>query len=364
MRLSYNGREHLDVTTTDSTGGTLDVTFDGGTTWHPMEIVDTTHARVLIAGPGATGNPPETVVLQPGRYPVSVRLTRYAEQIVREVEETLDVLVQDTGRASAGVCYPTTADWGCAPDAYLEQLDPSLRARVEALAWRTLQRLLGGSLALCPTVVRPCAARCGGGTYYDAPVVGGRRYGPYIGVDGAWRNGCGCAGASYCSCTALSEVRLQGPVGRVTRVLVNGVELPATAYRVDNGDRLVRLDGETWPACQDMTVADDEAGAFAVEYFTGDAPDALADWAAGVLAYEFSLACKGGKCRLPAGVTSVVRNGVTMEIRSDLFTGGSTGIRELDAYISSINPFGLRARPTVMSPDTLARAGRRQTWGS
>lgn len=262
------------------------------------------------------------------------------------------------------VCYPSTTDWGCAPESYVDALDDVLQRRCEALAWTSLKTLLGGRLAICPTVVRPCALRCAGGSYFEAPVVGGRAGGPYIGRDGLWRNACGCSSSVGCGCSSMSEVRLQGPVGRVTSVLVDGTALDPSAYRVDGGDRLVRIDGGVWPACQDMAASPDSPGTFAVEYFIGEAPDIMADWAAGVLAYEFSRACKNdNKCRLPRGVTSVVRQGISMEIRQGIFTDGSTGIQELDAYIFALNPHGLRQRPTVMSPDTLARQGRMQTWG-
>ena len=364
MRISYSGREHLDVETTDSTGGTLDITFDGGTTWHDMEVVDPTHARVLVAGPGATGNPPETIVLGPGRYPVSIRLTRGVESVIREVEEPLDVLVQDTGYVSAGVCYPSTTDWGCAPTDFAFNLDDALRSRVEAQAWTALRTLLGGQLALCPILARPCAARYATNLYYEAPVVGGRRFGPYIGADGLWRNGCGCTTSTACGCTGLSEVRLEGPVGRVVRVTIDGVQLDPTAYRIDNGDRLVRTDGGVWPASQDMALPPTEVGTFAVEYFRGSAPSILDDWAAGVLAYELALACEGSdECRLPANVVSVTRAGLTMQLSSGMFADGNTGIPELNTYIWSMNPHHLTQPSTVVSPETLGLAPRVQTWG-
>jgi hypothetical protein len=366
MRLSYSGREHLDVTTTDSTGGTLDVTFDNGTTWHPMEAVDPTHARVLVAGPGATDNPAGTVVLQPGRYPISVRLTRGVESIIRDVDdELLEVLTQSgAARLSAAICYPESTDWSCAPAGFSAGLDADTRARVEALAWRSLQALLGYSLSICPVIVRPCAARVGLGVWREGSVSGMGTFAPYVAAGGEWRNGCGCTAASACECTSAWEVRLEGPIGRVVSVTVDGVPLPSDAYLVRDGDRLVRVDGDVWPLTQDLRADIDAENTFAVTYFRGSAPSALDDWAAGLLAYEFARACAGDRqCRLPSGVTNVVRQGVTMEIRQGLFADGTTGIRELDAYVESVNPHRLKAPPSIMSPDTLRRRPRMQTWG-
>jgi len=50
-------------------------------------------------------------------------------------------------------------------------------------------------------------------------------------------------------------------------------------------------------------------------------------------------------------VTSIARQGVTMTFGTEMFPGGRTGIREIDAYLFSINPHGLKMPPMVWSPD-------------
>jgi len=173
-------------------------------------------------------------------------------------------------------------------------------------------------------------------------------YGPYI-KDGQWYNQrCGDTG---CSCVPLSEVVFPGKVAEVTGVLVDGAVLAETSYRLDNGNRLVRTDGGKWPACQDMRLAENAYGAFAVHYMPGIKPSNDGLWAAGVLAYEFSKACVGDKCRLPSSVTSVVRQGVSMQFDNSMFSNKQTGIREVDAYVLSINPHGLKTPPLIWSPD-------------
>lgn len=269
------------------------------------------------------------------------------------------------------ICYPDSTDWSCAlTEEQIDELDPVVRARAEALAWSSLQALTGGNIAICPNIVRPCAARCGGGTWYTAPVTGASQspwpagngsFQPTINGNGQWVNTCGCSTPDSCSCTTVREVILPGIVGDIVRVTLNGADLDPTAYRVDNGNRLVRQDGETWPLCQDMNLPADDDGAFVVEYYDGAAPDTSLNYAAGLLAVEFYRACTNQSCALPGGVVSVVKQGITMTVAQGLFTNGFTGIKPVDAVISIYNPFGHKRRPVIIAPGI--PAGRTQTWG-
>jgi hypothetical protein len=144
---------------------------------------------------------------------------------------------------------------------------------------------------------------------------------------------------------------MPGLVAQVMHVWIDGAELTPSAYRIDNGRILVRQDGDCWPECQDMNVAWDQPGAFTVEYVPGIRPGSGGEWAAGVLAYEFAKACQGEKCRLPAAVTALSRQGVSMEFSQGMFAGGHTGIREVDAFVLGVNPNHLSKPPLVWSPD-------------
>lgn len=276
------------------------------------------------------------------------------------------------------ICYPSVTDWSCAiPDAEMVALraDEKTRKiveRCEALAWYTLASLTAYRIGVCPVVVRPCAA--GGraaGSWLEAPVAGGhtgglptRRIGsfvPYV-TGGEWVNGCGCGGD--CDCSSASEVILPGPVGAVERVTVGGEVISPARYRIDDGNRLVSLDSELiWPLDQDASMPADAPGSFVVTYYQGAAPNELTAFAAGKLAHEFYLACTKGKCSLPVGVTTVVRQGVSFEIEHGLFENGYTGIKEVDSVIRIYNPNALRSAPRVLSPESRAGAGRRTTWG-
>lgn len=273
------------------------------------------------------------------------------------------------------ICYPPGADWLCGmTQQQYDSLDPEVRQRAEALSWYTLASLTAYRIGVCPTVIRPCAARCAPpGSYMAAPATGGSYsalpiqtiggiWTPYI-RGGEWVNGCGCHAAAECGHTRLSEVILPGPIGDIEEVRVDGNVVDPTLYRVDNGDRLVSL-GDPWPTTQDLSVGPDEVGSFMVTYYRGAAPSDLTKYAAGVLAIEFYRACKGdGKCRLPRGVREITRGGTTIELQPGMFENGLTGIQEVDAVINIYNPYRVKSPPRVLSPEGRRGRGRVQTWG-
>jgi hypothetical protein len=255
------------------------------------------------------------------------------------------------------ICIPSTTIWNL-PDS-TPAPDPVDKRRAEVLAWTSYQALVGYAVAICPIEARPCAPGAALPVYEAFPVAGGAPWSPSI-VGGAWIN-CACGSRAYgCGC-GLSWVELPGYVGRVDSVEVEGLALPSTAYRVDNGSRLIRQDGEGWPV-QDLSKSAGSADTWVVRYFQGDAPTEIDDWAVGILAQEFLKSMSGDKkCRLPAGVQTVSRNGVTMELAQNLFLDGTTGIREVDVIIAQRNPHRLTMPPQVASPDSKRAAIT--TWG-
>jgi hypothetical protein len=246
-------------------------------------------------------------------------------------------------------CWPV--DHSCC-QAKWDTYPPETQDRADALAVTTLRSLTGYRVGGCPVVVRPCRVGCGETTWrtYPAGVAGaGGGFYPVL-ASGRWLNiGCGCA-ADGCSCATVCEVRLDGDSVAVAQVKVDGLVLDPTAYRIDNGNRLTRIDGECWPLCQNMNAEDDQPGTFSVTYTPGVPVDGLAEFAAGLLACEFAKACTGGDCVLPSGVTQVARSGVTYTIAADAFAGG-TGVREVDAFVRRWNPHRLTGPSLVWSPD-------------
>lgn len=214
--------------------------------------------------------------------------------------------------------------------------------RADALAMGTLRALTGYRVGGCPITVRPCRSRCS--SAIDSLMFGWNAM--PVNWSGSWFN-CMCLGPT-CGCGALCEIELPGPVGDIEEVLVDGVALAPSAYRVDDARRLVRIDGQCWPDCQDLAKDITEVGTFAVTYTQGVMVDELGLYAAGLLACEYVRACSGGKCRLPSGVTDLSRQGVNMRIEA--FPSGLTGIREVDAYITIHNPNRLTQPSQVWIP--------------
>lgn len=253
------------------------------------------------------------------------------------------------------LCWPV--DWSCVPDE--DDINPLVKARSAALAISALRSLTGYQVGGCPITVRPCALGCAQERSYNIwPITGQPGTGPWINESGRWVNGCGCG--TSCSCTSLSEVILPAPVGLVVEVVLNGVVMDSGDYRIDNGNRLVRTDGEPWPFCQDMTQPDDGPDAFAVTYLNSIPVDANAAYAAGLLAYEFVKACGGSKCKLPNNVTQIARGGITMQIEPGSFPNGTTGILAVDAWLRTVNPYQVKVPAQVFSFDR--PAARQTTW--
>lgn len=269
-------------------------------------------------------------------------------------------------------CWPV--DWSCAQDIYDElQTTPEGVAatyRAEALATSALRMLTNYKVGGCPITVRPCTPRCVPDSYLTAPIAWGGNwagggnpglgFAPFV-YNGKWFNACGCMRRD-CSCTSLSTILLPGPVAYISEITIDGAVLDPSAYRVDNGNELIRLDGDSWPACQDMNAPlegeGSDVGTLGVTYLRGIAPDGLAAAAAGRLAVEFAKACMGANCQLPTGVTQITRQGITMTIPTGAFPDGLTGIREVDVFIAFWNPFATKVEAEIFSPQ---RSRTRQT---
>jgi len=266
------------------------------------------------------------------------------------------------------ICFPDNAIWPnpsviVAPEDATEEEQLLLEQQVTialTYAWTSLQLLSAYQIAICPVTVRPCKPACAGGSYFVAPVTGpaGSPFWPTV-RNGQWLN-IWCGHQSSCECVAVEELVLPGPVGAIVEVRIDGTALDPSAYRVDNGNHLVRHDGGKWPACQDFNLPAGEDGTFTVTYYHGSTADILVRYAAGVLATEWLAALQNRDCRLPAGTTAIVRQGITIEVNTGLFVDGKTGIPEVDTVLDRYNPYALRTPPGVYSRDRLPARGT--TW--
>lgn len=213
------------------------------------------------------------------------------------------------------------------------------------LLWTATGRQFG----ICETTYRPCRRDCNGsyGWPLGAPWIPWR-------INDQWVNlslscsrcpgECGCGGA-------VSEIRLP-QVQAVTGVRIEGVDLvPEDVVAVYNRNRIVRVDGEQWPGCQNLA-AKDGAGTWSVTVQQGlPVPDG-GEMIAGMLACELAKACVGASdCRLPRNVQQLARQGVTVGFR-DLPSVATleTGIYEVDLWVGMSRYAGSQA-PSVRSPD-------------
>lgn len=242
------------------------------------------------------------------------------------------------------ICYPEDTDWlGCGiTEAELNTMDDEVKARSEMLAWLMLARLMGGRLALCATTIRPCLSRCWGD------------WAPYM-LDGRWYNACGHPRSYECGCEVIHQIKLPGEVSGPVTVEIDGVTLDPDAYRIDNGNLLVRQDGEPWPVNQNAALPLGEVGTMGVTYFQGVGPTEDLQFAAGLLAVEWYKNCQGKDCALPASVTSVTRQGIAFTLPNNMDT---SGIRAVDDIVAGYNPYRLKTPSRVLSPDMIRHRQR------
>ena len=224
-------------------------------------------------------------------------------------------------------------DLGCLGEAW-DKFTEEVQQRALLLATSTLQMLTNNRVGACPVTIRPCP---------DKPRCG-CVFAPHI-RDGRWFNNC----SHGSPCAPLSEIDIPGPVGYIDSLMIDGVgiDLSTGDWRLDDGHLLVwQGDGPSpIPSYQNLNLPDTEPGTWSITYSRSypvllDGRIAVAN-----LALEFAKACEPkGKCSLPRGVTSVVRNGVTFSLESGLFTNGLTGIDVVDQYILKWAPPGSPAR--------------------
>lgn len=231
------------------------------------------------------------------------------------------------------------------------ELDPEVRALAEKYAVASLTALTLHRVGGNPVTIMPEAR----------PLVRGKYVRLTGWAEGTFYPGTTYPGYAYPSAEQLSHlvtvdtveaVPLPGPVGAVTEVLIDGVAVPAAAYRIEGGEYLVRVDGQAWPVLSGDN--------FTVTYYNSHPAGVLGAHAAGVMATEWLKLITGDKkCRLPASATVVSRQGINYEVAKGMFPEGVTGIPEVDMFLLQWNPFALKVLPRVYSPDL---PKHRQVW--
>lgn len=220
----------------------------------------------------------------------------------------------------------------------------------------------------CEQTVRPCG--CQGCFPYGQDMGWGFILWPGMRRLGyGWDFGFNCGGRCYrqrCSCSTVHEVQLGvRPLAEVTEVRIDGAVLDPSAYRVDDWEWLVRLDGEAWPRCQDITAPDGGPDTWEVDMTWGLPPSAAVVTGTLALAGEVAKACGGDDtCGLPRRqIETIARQGVQITALDPMeFLSGTpprTGVYEADCSIVMENPGGVSGQPVFVNPDTYREPVRR-----
>lgn len=236
------------------------------------------------------------------------------------------------------VWEPDTSVFG---EKFKEQ-DEVQQNRALLLATSSLVTLTYGRVGLCPITIRPVPSRppCGCG------------FNPHRGANGRWYNNCHHRSVFG----PRSEIDIPGPVGFIDSFVIDGTtqDLSGPDWRLDDGHLLVwqGLGPSPIPAFQDLNLPDTSPGTYSITYSKSYPVLADGKIAVAMLAEEFSKAFKpSGKCALPRGVTSVVRNGVSFTIEAGMFPNGLTGIETVDQFILKWAPAGAPTQSaTVFDP--------------
>lgn len=163
------------------------------------------------------------------------------------------------------------------------------------------------------------------------------------------------------------EMRLPSrPVDHVVSVSIEGVELDSSAWRLGSGGMLRRVDGLCWPSaslCSETTPIE-VVYSWGVRLVPLDAEvdplppfASLAAVAMGEMAVELLSGMCGGECKLPSRLSSLTRQGVSIEFLppGDFIEAGLTGLPLCDAFIRTVNPGRLTRPSRVHSLDTARR---------
>jgi len=187
-------------------------------------------------------------------------------------------------------------------------------------------------------------------TLRSNPPTAGRDNWPY---DRSW-GWCGCWasgawdlvprtwGGTHLSPMAIKLPRQ--PVTAIVAVTEAGQTLAPESYRLTRSGWVERLTG-SWAVCGDVTD---------VTYEFGEPPPEGGVQAVVALATQLMYDLLGdSKCRLPARVTSITRQGISMAVIDpmEMLPNGKTGFYLVDLWLASVNPLNRPQRGTFWSLD-------------
>jgi len=165
-------------------------------------------------------------------------------------------------------------------------------------------------------------------------------------------------------CASIPQIRLPGfPVGNVDDIVVKIDGAEFTQFDLQDSRYLVRIDGQGWPCCQDLTKSDDEVNTWSVQYPWGRTPPVGGQLAAAVLGSDLYVALDPAtqdQSIVGERIRTVTRNGITVAMADPetLFKDGLTGLPVVDLWIIS-ELLGNERRPgKIIVPGVRRRARR------
>lgn len=133
------------------------------------------------------------------------------------------------------------------------------------------------------------------------------------------------------------------PVRRIREVSIGGQILPSASYAIRDSSQLV-IDSDHCSGLCDGPL---------VTYDYGTQPPSAGKLAAIALANELIKDLNGMECQLPSNVTSINRQGLSIEVydTQDFLDKGKIGVPAVDRFIAIANPSGAKKPARVVNPD-------------
>lgn len=174
---------------------------------------------------------------------------------------------------------------------------------------------------------------------------------PCIGPCNHEPNPCACCG-TYSAITLPTTFPVDPDSITVT---IDGAPLDSSAYRLERGNVLVRVDGLRWQP-NSFGLPNSQCAETIVSYDAGALPPIELQMAAAELACELKKACNGDDCGLTDRVTRINRRGVQMDLMdlTEMLKSGSTGLPTVDRAIAI---HGNCSHDAIMDPLDMLKFG-------
>lgn len=339
----------LDLFTQDDDGDPLDATAE---TVSILDASGTTVVNLASLTHVGTGHYQYAYPV-PAQAQTGAWIARWSATVdgnALQTDEGFTVVKQGALAAPASgssVCTAWASHEDALGDCATYDVDPDLLDDAMLVASDVLWNLTGRKwFGVCSESIRPQAQwRAAQGPARWWPASGLSPYG--------W---CSCHRGRETGCSVVREVKLPAR-GRVVAdsivVTIDGE--PFTDFRLDDHRYLVRTDGGSWPCCQDLTVADDQVGAWTIQFDHASIPPIGGRRAAASLGCELAKLYVPGatsRCAVPKHATNISRQGVSITLLDPktLFKDGITGIAEVDLWVASERQGAARQGMTVMRP--------------